>query len=224
MAQISARWRGAANFMELRPCLMDKVHHTPFDPHYFYQAAWMARRLVAANPPLHIDVGSSIGIVAGYLGDLRWSLSITGRCKRGYRDFALSAAISRDCLSPMDPCAHFLHCMLSSTSGLAAMATPLILWLIPSRCANSTGFWRPADTSILRRRSAESVFVSMRTVYLRRGPSCRTLSDLKLDSFDLVDDSGAFTGAVDLARAEQLDYGCGMFAFVKARPVRAGGT
>jgi SAM-dependent methyltransferase len=52
----------------------------------------------------------------------------------------------------------------------------------------------------------------------------QTLSDLKLDSFDLVDDSGAFTGAVDLARAEQLDYGCGMFAFVKARPVRAGGT
>lgn len=41
------------------PCLMDRVAHTPFDPHYFYQAGWLARRLPQALPELHVDVGSS---------------------------------------------------------------------------------------------------------------------------------------------------------------------
>lgn len=42
------------------PCLTDWVPSTPFDPHYFYQGAWLARKVAARAPELHIDIGSSV--------------------------------------------------------------------------------------------------------------------------------------------------------------------
>lgn len=42
------------------PCLTDWVASTPFDPHYFYQGAWLARRIASNAPCLHVDVGSSV--------------------------------------------------------------------------------------------------------------------------------------------------------------------
>ena len=31
------------SFRDSYPCLIDRVKATPFDPHYFFQAAWLAR-------------------------------------------------------------------------------------------------------------------------------------------------------------------------------------
>jgi hypothetical protein len=45
------------------PCLMDRSPHTPFDPHYFFQAAWLARRIVATGTSQHVDVGSSVTMI-----------------------------------------------------------------------------------------------------------------------------------------------------------------
>lgn len=42
------------------PCLTDWLPSTPFDPHYFYQGAWIARKIVAQSPALHVDIGSSV--------------------------------------------------------------------------------------------------------------------------------------------------------------------
>lgn len=42
------------------PCLADWVSSTPYDPHYFYQGAWLSRRIADVNPRMHIDVGSSV--------------------------------------------------------------------------------------------------------------------------------------------------------------------
>jgi hypothetical protein len=50
----------AAKFGDLYPCLSDKLPTTPFDPHYFYQGNWLARRLARAKPSQHVDVGSSV--------------------------------------------------------------------------------------------------------------------------------------------------------------------
>lgn len=52
------------------PCLTDWTPFTPFDPHYFFQGAWLARRLKAAEPGLHVDVGSSvltIGVLSAHV-------------------------------------------------------------------------------------------------------------------------------------------------------------
>lgn len=47
------------SFRDSYPCLTDSIKATPFDPHYFFQAAWLARRLSQALPSLHVDIGSS---------------------------------------------------------------------------------------------------------------------------------------------------------------------
>ena len=46
------------------PCLSDRVTRTPFDPHYFYQGAWLARRLSLTKPIPPCDVGSSVAMVS----------------------------------------------------------------------------------------------------------------------------------------------------------------
>ncbi len=42
------------------PCLTDWVSSTPFDPHYFYQGAWLARRVIPSKVTKHVDIGSSV--------------------------------------------------------------------------------------------------------------------------------------------------------------------
>ncbi len=46
--------------LDVHPCLGDWSFHTPFDPHYFYQGAWLARRVGPAKAAPHVDVGSSV--------------------------------------------------------------------------------------------------------------------------------------------------------------------
>jgi len=63
-----AEWRqfrrltgpGRAKLADVWPCLEDRVRATPFDPHYFHQAAWLARELAKSRPAIHVDVGSSV--------------------------------------------------------------------------------------------------------------------------------------------------------------------
>ncbi len=45
------------------PCLGDWVSGTPFDPHLFFQSAWLARRLAAAGSSRHVDIGSDIRMI-----------------------------------------------------------------------------------------------------------------------------------------------------------------
>ena len=42
------------------PCLTDWLPSTPYDPHYFFQGAWLARCLAAVKPAQHVDIGSSV--------------------------------------------------------------------------------------------------------------------------------------------------------------------
>jgi hypothetical protein len=43
---------------DANPQLFDRTADTGFDPHYFHVGAWAARRIFAARPSLHVDVGS----------------------------------------------------------------------------------------------------------------------------------------------------------------------
>jgi SAM-dependent methyltransferase len=54
----------------LHPCLGDWTTHTPFDPHYFYQGAWLARNLAVKKPDHHVDIASSvltISVLSGFV-------------------------------------------------------------------------------------------------------------------------------------------------------------
>ena len=50
--------------MDAFPCLDDATSQTAFDPHYFFQAAWLARKLAASRPGAHADFGSDVRAVA----------------------------------------------------------------------------------------------------------------------------------------------------------------
>ncbi len=64
----AARSDESVRFADLYPCLNDATRHTPFDAHYVFQGAWLARRLAAWRPGLHVDIGSSIQTVSALSG------------------------------------------------------------------------------------------------------------------------------------------------------------
>ena len=57
------RWR------DVYPKLADRVGHSPYDSHYFYQDVWAARRVAELAPKRHVDVGSRVDLV-GFLTSL----------------------------------------------------------------------------------------------------------------------------------------------------------
>jgi hypothetical protein len=59
--------------VDLWPCLFDKTATSPVPAHYFYQAAWAARRILDTNPKEHVDVGSQIELT----GMLSASIPVT---------------------------------------------------------------------------------------------------------------------------------------------------
>src|SRR3954465_3157226 len=48
------------------PKLPDRLPTSPFDPHYFHQDTWAARRIAERRPARHVDVGSRVDLV-GFL-------------------------------------------------------------------------------------------------------------------------------------------------------------
>lgn len=48
----------------LQPSLRDWLPESPYDPHYFFQDAWAARRIADHRPPRHVDVGSRVDLAA----------------------------------------------------------------------------------------------------------------------------------------------------------------
>jgi hypothetical protein len=56
--------------LDIQPCLVDWSTHTPFDAHYFYQGAWLARRVCSHSITGHVDIGSSvltISVLSAYI-------------------------------------------------------------------------------------------------------------------------------------------------------------
>jgi len=195
---------------------MDRVQYTPFDPHYFYQAAWIARELAKANPPLHVDIGSSVGLVSvlsaavlTFFVDyrpLRTQLSglttVAGDItKLPFADGSISSLSSLHVIEhvglgrygdPLDP------------SGWLTALRELVRVLAPhGRLYLSTPVGRERVCF-----NAHRVFAT--STILNAAP------ELKLDSFAFVDDTGKFDNTADLSKAANLAYGCGMFAFIKA--------
>ena len=202
-------------FKDAHPCLMDRLGYTPFDPHYFYQAAWLARKLAESKPMRHVDIGSSvmaIGVLSAVVNtifvDYRplstslsnlWSIS----ADIVFLPFKTGSIESLSCLhviehiglgrygDPLDPqgsvkAAHELERVLTP-GGMLYVSLP-IGW--ERVCFN-----------------AHRVFAPERARDLFR--------PLRLAEFALVDDAGHLKENQALESAKRYHYGCGMFAFEK---------
>jgi len=201
--------------LDLQPCLGDWSTHTPFDAHYFYQGAWLARRLRSSKIDRHVDIGSSVltmSVLSAHVETtfvdyrpLKASLpgltSIAGNILD--LPFADGSVNSLSCLhviehiglgrygDPIDPqgsvrAAHELQRIVSS-GGMLFLSLPIGRERI---CFNAHRVHAPA--SVLE-----------------------MFSQMRLVEFSYVDDSGLYNEAKSVEAATHLEYGCGLFYFQK---------
>lgn len=202
-------------FRYSQPCLTDWLPATPFDPHYFYQGAWLARKIVAFTPDLHIDVGSSVLSVS----------VLSAYVKTIFVDFRpLEAKLSNlDCVagSILDlsfetnsikslSCMHVLeHIGLGRYGDPIGPdddrqgATELVRVLAPG---GNLYFVVPVGHPVIcfnahRIYSADQIM--------------ERFTGLDLIDFALVDDDGQYHSTANLEMVSQQEYGCGMFHFRK---------
>ena len=205
------------SFRDSYPCLTDRVKATPFDPHYFFQAAWLARRLHQALPPLHVDIGSSV-MMLNVLSASAKTIFVDYRpvqvqlsnfiplCGDIVRlPFRSGAITSLSCLHVIEHIGLGRYGDPINPAGSQLAAAELQRVLQPGgRLFLSVPVGR------------ERVCFNAHRVF---SPSTirAFFPELQLKSFSLVDDSGQLNEGVPLEAAVKLDYGCGLFEFVKAR-------
>jgi hypothetical protein len=206
---------GALRFADAHPNLGDWVATTPFDPHYFYQAAWLARQLVSANPPRHLDIGSDvklIGTLSAFIPtefmDYR-PIDTTLPGLVSTRGDILDLPLANDSVMSLS-CLHVVEHI-----GLGRYGDPV----------DPEGSRKAMDE--LGRVIAEggrlylSVPVGRERICFNAhrvfSPETILVGFFKLDliSFSLVDDKGHFWPECTTDQASGLEYGCGMFVFEK---------
>jgi hypothetical protein len=195
------------------PCLADRLPTTPFDPHYFYQGNWLARRLAAAKPLRHVDVGSSV-LTIGVLSAHVPTIFVDYRPLVAQQSGLTCVAASINRLPFADRSVSSLSCLhVIEHIGLGRYGDPI----------DADGARRAADelqrvvdrggtlylsTPIGRERvcfNAHRVFAPVTILTL--------FSQLRLINFSYVSDDGALHDDASPALVPQLEYGCGFFEF-----------
>jgi SAM-dependent methyltransferase len=202
----------------LRPMLLDRDRPAGgFDPHYFHQDLWAARRIHSLGPRRHLDVGSRIdGFVSHLLTfmpvmvlDVRplpsnvQGLEFVQGDATDMRPFDDESVESLSCLHALE---HF---------GLGRYGDPVR----PDAWARAlSSFFRVLEpggrlylsTPVGRQRlefNAHRVFAPETILHALRG--------LQLQSFAAVGDDGVFHEDVSPSDFKDAWYACGMFEFRK---------
>ena len=195
------------------PCLLDQVIETPFDPHYFYQGAWLARRLAEFKPALHVDIGSSV-LTMSVLSGAHPTVFVDVR--------PLKVTLSRFASIAGDATRLPFHD--------ASVASLSCLHVIEHVGLGRYGDRLDPEGSRITFKELTRVLAKGGKLYLTlpvgRQRTCfnahrifspRTIlawgEGLALDRFALVPDDGDFVDPAKVDAAEALDYGCGMFEF-----------
>jgi SAM-dependent methyltransferase len=205
------------SFRDSYPCLTDRVKATPFDPHYFFQAAWLARRLHQPTPPFHVDIGSSVmminvlsaGVKTIFVDYRPLRVRLSNFLPLGgdivSLPFRSGTITSLSCLHVIEHVGLGRYGDLINPAGSQLAAAELQRLLRPSgRLFLSVPVGR------------ERVCFNAHRVF-SPGTVRAFFQELQLKSFSLVDDSGQLNEDVPLEAADGLEYGCGLFEFVKAR-------
>ncbi len=195
------------------PCLADWTPNTPFDPHYFHQSAWLARRLAERRPVHHTDVGSSVqmlGVISGFVPitfvDIRpIKVALPNfECLTG----SITALPFTDLSIGSLSCLHVIeHIGLGrygdpiDPAGSQTAAKELVRVLAPQgRLFLSTPVGR------------ERVCFNAHRIF-DPGTVANMFAPLSLLSFAWVDDQGTLRTEASPADAAKANYGCGLFEF-----------
>jgi Caenorhabditis protein of unknown function, DUF268 len=195
------------------PCLADRLPTTPFDPHYFYQGNWLARRLADAKPARHVDVGSSVltmGVLSAHVPTV--FVDYRPLVVRQSGLWCIAADVNR--LPFVDRSLKSLSCLhVIEHIGLGRYGDPI-----------------NADGARLAAQELQRVVGQDGTLYLStpvgRERVCFNahrvfapatilswFSGLQLTGFSYVSDDGRLHESASVEAASDLDYGCGLFEF-----------
>ncbi len=207
--------RMPARFADSYPCLADATAKTPFDAHYFFQGAWLARKLSQHPPKKHVDIGSDVNLI-GALSAFVNTVFVDYRplevVLKGLEnrqgdllrlEFGAETIDSLSCLhviehvglgrygDPVDPDA-----ATRAAAELSRVLTPngSLFLSVPvgqeRACFNAHRVFDPASV------------IGM-------------FANLRLQDCAFVDDAGRYLENVAPETMAGCDYGCGMFHFVK---------
>jgi hypothetical protein len=195
------------------PCLADRLPTTPFDPHYFYQGNWLARRLAEAKPQQHVDIGSSVlmvGVISAHVPTIFVDYRPLVVQQSGLNcvaadiirlPFVDQSVSSLSCLHVIEHVGLGRYGDRIDPEGARQAAEEL------QRVVGQDGTLY-LSTPIGRERvcfNAHRVF-SPTTIL-------SWFSQLKLVRFSYVSDDGLLNEDVSPEKIPQLDYGCGFFEF-----------
>ena len=195
------------------PCLADQLPTTPFDPHYFYQGNWLARRLAEAKPRQHVDIGSSvlaIGVLSAHVPTIfldyrplmvRQSGLTCVAADISRLPFADQSVSSLSCLHVVEHIGLGRYGDRLDADGARKAVTEL------QRVVDRGGHLY-LTTPIGRERvcfNAHRVFAPATIV--------SWFTQMTLTSFSYVSDDGALIENVSPSDVPRLEYGCGFFEF-----------
>jgi SAM-dependent methyltransferase len=197
------------------PCLTDWTASTPFDPHYFYQGAWLARHLAEDRPALHVDVGSSV-IMLSVLSAQVPTVFVDYRPLRAFLPGLLCVGGSILALPFADRSVASLSCLhVLEHIGLGRYGDPIDPAGAERAAAELARVLAPGgrlyfSTPIGREQicfNAHRVFAPQSVL--------RMFGALEANGFALVDDAGRFHPGARAKDAAALEYGCGMYVFTR---------
>jgi hypothetical protein len=203
-------------FSDLQPCLGDWTSYTPFDAHYFYQGAWLARKVVNSKSIDHVDIASSALTISVLSANVDTTFVDYRPLKANLSGLKSVAGNILD-LSFKNGSVASLSCLhVIEHIGLGRYGDPLdpegsVKAARELERIVSEGGSLYLSTPVGRERicfNAHRVFSPLTIVSL--------FPNLELVDFSFVDDVGEFHQNIELSYAEKLDYGCGMFHFTKS--------
>jgi hypothetical protein len=202
-------------FSDLQPCLGDWTATTPFDPHYFYQGAWVSRKIRESAALKHVDIASS-ALMISVLSAFVDTTFVDYRPLR-------AKLIGLDSMQGNILALPFLSGQISSLSCLHVI--------------EHIGLGRYGDDldpmgSVKAARELQRVIAPDGHLYVSlpigRERICfnahrvhspesviRLFYQLKLIDFAYVNDNGKYHQGANIADVGDLEYGCGMFHFQK---------
>jgi len=213
--QEQAAVAGTELTVEPFPQLHDRTSWTGFDAHYVYQGPWAFRRLLAAKPARHVDIGSFLG----YLGFFSAAVPTTFIDIRpaGLEVAGLEEAPGSVLDLPFaDGELESVSCMhVIEHIGLGRYGDPVDVGGSEAACRELTRVLAPGGSLYLSLPVGRPrVCFNAHRVHAV-GQVLEYCSGLKLKSLDAVLDGGAWVDDCAPERLRDSDYALGLFHFVK---------
>lgn len=214
--QYKKKSKGENNMLlDMHPCLGDWTTHTPFDAHYFYQGAWLARRIVQLKRDKHIDVASSV-LTVSVLSAIVETTFVDYRPLKASLSGLTSIAGSILDLPFQDESVNSLSCLhVIEHIGLGRYGDPI----------NPSGSFEAAIELQRVVKQDGDLFVSLPIGVERicfnahrvHSPDSvlKLFPQMRMVEFSYVDDDGEFFENKSIEDAANFEYGCGLFHFRK---------